>query len=169
MPDVFYTHIASPLGPLLASGNESGLSGLSFPQGHKAYAPRPGWIADATPFAELRRQLDAWFGGEIRDFSLSLMIQGTAFQKRVWALLAEIPFGVTRSYGDLAQDLGNPGAARAVGLANGSNPIPIILPCHRVIGSNGALTGFGGGLPAKQFLLRHEGHILGAARQLSLF
>ncbi len=169
MDEVFYCHIDSPLGPLLVSGGAAGLAGLSFPAGHKSYGPKPGWRLDSAPFAEVRRQLDAWFGGEIRAFDLPLVIAGTAFQRRVWGLLAEIPFGITRSYGDLAQDLGNPGASRAVGLANGANPIPIILPCHRVIGSSGALTGFGGGLPAKRFLLRHEGHRLDRPAQLDLF
>lgn len=169
MDEVFYCHIESPLGPLLVSGDAAGLSGLSFPNGHKSYGPAAGWRQDAAPFAEVRRQLEAWFGGEIRSFDLPLVIRGTAFQRRVWALLAQIPFGVTRSYGALAQELGNPGASRAVGLANGANPIPIILPCHRVIGSTGALTGFGGGLAAKRFLLGHEGHRTDGPEQLSLF
>ena len=169
MTDLFYTHIPSPLGPLLLVGDEAALHGLSFPEGHKSYRPNPGWRTAEAPFAEARRQLDAWFGKELRDFDLPLAIHGTGFQKRVWALLAAIPFGQTRSYGDLARDLGNPNASRAVGLANGSNPLPIILPCHRVIGTNGALTGFGGGLPAKRFLLRHEGHRLEDEAQLRLF
>lgn len=155
-----FSYAPSPLGPLLLSGTDDALSGVSFPTGHKAYAPKPEWRPATTPFGEVIRQLDAYFAGDLRAFNLPLLIEGSAFQKTVWLLLAAIPYGATRSYGDLAHDLGKAGASRAVGLANGSNPLPIILPCHRVIGSSGALTGFGGGLPAKRFLLALEGHPL---------
>lgn len=169
MADRLYTFAPSPLGPLLLSGDGTVLHGLSFPEGHKSYGPAPSWTEAPSAFVEVRRQLDAYFGGELTVFDLPLVLEGTAFQRQVWQLLAAIPFGKTRSYGDLARDLGNPGSSRAVGLANGNNPIPIILPCHRVIGSNGALTGFGGGLPAKRFLLRLEGIAVGNDDQLSLF
>jgi methylated-DNA-[protein]-cysteine S-methyltransferase len=102
------------------------------------------------------RQLDAFFAGELRDFDLRLKPRGTAFQQRVWKLLCDIPFGETISYGELARRAGNPAASRAVGLANGSNPIAIVIPCHRVIGSNGKLTGYGGGLPNKRWLIDFE-------------
>ena len=106
---------------------------------------------------EARRQLTAYFAGRLRAFDLPLAPNGTDFQRRVWVELTKIPFGTTVSYGELARRLSNAAAVRAVGAANGRNPIPIIVPCHRVIGSNGSLTGFGGGLPRKQWLLRHEG------------
>lgn len=166
-PPRLFTHAPSPLGPLLLVGTQDALSGVSFPTGHKAYAPKPEWRQAVAPFAEAIRQLDAYFAGDLHSFDLPLLIEGSAFQKSVWLLLAQIPYGVTRSYGDLAHDLQKPGASRAVGLANGANPLPIILPCHRVIGSNGTLTGFGGGLPAKRHLLELEGHRL-PPEQLSL-
>lgn len=163
-----YTHIDSPVGRLLLAGDETALHYLSFPGGHKAFGPRPDWRPDGSPFREVRRQLDAYFTGELRDFDLPLHLTGTPFQIRVWNRLADIPFGETWTYGRIAADLGDPGASRAVGAANGNNPIPIILPCHRVIGASGALTGFGGGLPTKEWLLKHEGVLPGGA-QLSLF
>jgi methylated-DNA-[protein]-cysteine S-methyltransferase len=106
---------------------------------------------------EARRQLVAYFAGRLKVFDLPLAPNGTEFQRRVWSALTKIPFGATTSYAQLARRVGNEAAVRAVGAANGRNPIPIIVPCHRVIGSNGSLTGFGGGLPRKQWLLRHEG------------
>lgn len=154
---LFYCHADSPIGPLLLAGGDGALHFLSFPQGHKAFGAQPGWRQSDTPFEEVRRQLGAYFGGELQVFDIPLNPVGTAFQKSVWAYLADIPFGKTRTYGQIATALGKPGSARAVGAANGSNPLPIILPCHRVIGANGALTGFGGGLPTKSFLLNHEG------------
>jgi methylated-DNA-[protein]-cysteine S-methyltransferase len=118
--------------------------------------PNPSWRHDASPFGEAVRQLQAYFAGQLETFDLALSPQGTPFQLAVWRLLCEIPYGQTISYGELARRLGNPNAARAVGLANGSNPIPIVIPCHRVIGSNGKLTGYGGGLPIKEKLLALE-------------
>jgi methylated-DNA-[protein]-cysteine S-methyltransferase len=106
---------------------------------------------------EAREQLLAYFAGERRAFDLPLLPSGTPFQQQVWNALREIPFGATRSYRDIALRIGNPNGVRAVGAANGRNPLPIIVPCHRVIGSDGSMTGFGGGLPVKQFLLVHEG------------
>lgn len=164
-----YTHIGSPIGQLLLAGDGAALHYLSFPGGHKAFGPRPDWRPDPAPFAEVRRQLEAYFAGALRDFDLKLHLTGTPFQIRVWNRLAEIPYGKTVTYGRIATDLGDPGASRAVGAANGNNPIPIILPCHRVIGANGALTGFGGGLPTKEWLLKHEGVLPGSPVQLSLF
>lgn len=152
-----YTHVESPVGDLLVAGTEEALHFLSFPTGHKSFCPRPEWRRDDAPFQEVRRQLDAYFAGDLRRFELALHLSGTEFQNSVWRSLADIPFGQTRSYGQIARSVGRPKASRAVGAANGSNPLPIILPCHRVIGAGGSLTGFGGGLAVKAFLLRHEG------------
>ena len=114
------------------------------------------WRRDAAPFAEARRQFEAYFNGELAEFELALAPRGSDFQCRVWAALCDIPYGITISYGELAQRIGNPNASRAVGLANGANPLAIVVPCHRVIGANGSLTGYGGGLPTKKFLLELE-------------
>jgi len=153
---LFYSYLDSPVGDLLLAGDGDSLHYVSFPKGHKAFTPQEMWIRDDGKFGPVKEQLSAYFAGKLRDFDLKLTLHGTDFQKSVWRLLLEIPFGETRSYGDLANQLGSPGASRAVGLANGSNPIPIIVPCHRVIGSTGKLTGFGGGIETKQFLLELE-------------
>jgi len=153
---LFYSYFDSPVGALLMAGDGETLHYLSFPGGHKAFGPQAGWTRDDTRFGPVKRQLSAYFSGSLREFDLQLTLHGTDFQKKVWTLLLDIPFGETRSYGELAKTLGSLGASRAVGLANGSNPIPIIVPCHRVIGSTGKLTGFGGGLKTKQFLLELE-------------
>jgi len=153
---VFYTQIDSSVGPLLLAGDETGLREIRFEAGRRPRSPDPDWQLNPKPFAEATRQLRAYFAGERKDFDLPLILEGTAFQLQVWNALREIPYGQTISYLQLAQRIGNPKAVRAVGLANGANPIPIIIPCHRVIGSNGSLTGFGGGLPAKKTLLELE-------------
>lgn len=155
-----YTYIESPIGPLLVAGDNTALHYLSFPSGLKSFAPRPAWHRSDKPFTEVRRQLTAYFKGDLRRFDLPLHLTGTDFQKQVWRYLSQIPFGHMRSYGEVASELGKPKACRAVGAANGNNPIPIILPCHRVIGTNGALTGFGGGIPTKLYLLEHEDVLL---------
>jgi methylated-DNA-[protein]-cysteine S-methyltransferase len=165
----FFTYVTSPVGDLLVSGTEKALTGISFPRGSKAYPPKPDWVRNDAPFGEVRRQLNAYFAGDLKAFQLSLEVEGTEFQRRVWWALADIPFGETRSYGWQAKVVGTPSAARAVGAANGANPIPIILPCHRVIGSNGALTGFGGGIEVKRWLLAHEGALPAEEGQLALF
>lgn len=157
MTGLYYTHIASPLGDLLAAGTDEALHFLSFPTGRKAFGPHPDWQRADAAFHEVRRQLDAYFAGALRRFDLPLRFGGTTFQNSVWRYLAGIPFGETRTYGQIAASLRRPKASRAIGAANGNNPLPIILPCHRVIGAKGSLTGFGGGIPAKAFLLRHEG------------
>lgn len=157
MTGFYYTYVASPVGNLLVAGTDKELHFLSFPTGSKAFGPHPRWQQAEIPFQEVRRQLDAYFTGGLRQFDLPLSLAGTAFQNRVWRYLAAIPFGETRTYGQIAAGLGCSKSSRAVGSANGSNPLPIILPCHRVIGANGSLTGFGGGIPVKRFLLRHEG------------
>ena len=157
MTALSYTHIDSPVGSLLVAGDNDALHYLCFPSSRNAVKPRPDWHQTDAPFVEVQRQLSAYFTGQLRQFDLPLFLTGTAFQKSVWHHLSTIPFGKTQTYGQLAANLGSPKASRAVGGANGRNPIAIILPCHRVIGANGALTGFGGGLPTKEYLLRHEG------------
>lgn len=152
----FFTQIESPLGPLLLSSNDAGLREIQFVNGRHSAHVEPGWQENAAALKEPVRQLRAYFAGELKDFDLPLAPKGTEFQQNVWAELCSIPYGETISYGELARRIGNPNASRAVGLANGSNPIPIIIPCHRVIGANGKLTGYGGGLPIKEKLLALE-------------
>ena len=154
----YYTRIESPIEPLLlASDGESLTSLFMVTQRHGPFFSET-WKRDdnAKPFAEARRQMEAYFAGELTEFDLPLNMIGTEFQKTVWRELLNIPFGVTISYGELAERVGNPSASRAVGAANGRNPISIIVPCHRVIGSNGKLTGYGGGIERKEWLLSHE-------------
>jgi methylated-DNA-[protein]-cysteine S-methyltransferase len=151
-----YTFIGSPLGDLLASRDDEGITGLYLPTGRHPVYPQPQWERDDAAFDDLRSQLEEYFSGSRREFDLPLHAHGTAFQKRVWAALREIPYGTTASYGATALAIGAPTASRAVGLANGQNPISIVVPCHRVIGANGSLTGYGGGLDAKRWLLSHE-------------
>jgi len=156
MGAMFYTTMKSPIGPLLLAGDEGGLRLVYFATGRGPKSPQRGWTEDRTPFKEVIRQLEAYFEGKLQDFDIPLVLDGTEFQLLVWNNLRKIPYGETISYGQLARQIGSPDGARAVGLANGSNPIPIIIPCHRVIGSNGDLTGFGGGLPIKKKLLALE-------------
>jgi len=152
----FYCYHQSPLGPLLLVSDSTALTQINFPShGHPTQA-KPEWQKDEQPLREVIRQLHAYFSAELESFDVELAPDGTPFQQRVWKELLEIPYGETISYGELARRIGNPNASRAVGLANGSNPIPIIIPCHRVIGSNGKLTGYGGGLPIKERLLALE-------------
>lgn len=148
--------VATPIGDLTVVGDGRALRGLYFPD----HARRPGTDTfgprDDLAFPAARAQLAEYFAGERTTFDLPLDPQGNEFQRSVWRLLTAIPYGRTRSYGQLAADLGDPGLARAVGAANGRNPIPIVVPCHRVVGSNGHLTGFAGGIEAKAWLLDHE-------------
>ena len=152
-----YDEIETPIGPLLVAADDSGLRRIFFPSRGTAHAPETGWLRDPAPFRELARQLSAYFGGKRRAFSLTLAPEGTAFQLATWRALSEIPYGTTISYAELARRVGRPAASRAVGAANGANPLPIVVPCHRVIGADGSLTGFGGGLPIKRALLELEG------------
>jgi methylated-DNA-[protein]-cysteine S-methyltransferase len=151
-----YTYLDSPFGDLLAVRDDVGLTALHLPSGRKPGAVAPGWTHDAAAFEDVRSQVEEYFAGSRQTFDLPLNLMGTPFQLRVWTALLDIPYGETTSYGKTALAIGAPTASRAVGLANGQNPIPIIVPCHRVIGSNGSLTGYGGGLPAKRWLLSHE-------------
>ncbi len=151
-----YCFLSTPIGDLLLAGDEQGLALISFPEGPTHREPESEWIHSQKPFAEAKAQLTAYFDGALKDFDLALNPGGTEFQLQVLSELQKIPYGTTTSYGDIARRIGRPKAVRAVGAANGRNPIPIIIPCHRVVGSNGALTGFGGGLPTKVALLRLE-------------
>lgn len=153
---VFYATMNSPLGELLLTSNGTHLTGL-FMTPHRHGPTRDGsWTRDDAKFSETTRQLREYFGGTRTRFDIPCAAHGTPFQKSVWAALTRIPFGATCSYADIARDIGNPKAVRAVGLANGRNPISIIVPCHRVIGANGSLTGYGGGIERKEWLLKHE-------------
>jgi|SRR6478609_4309914 len=153
---VSYIRMESPVGPLMLVADDTGLRRIDFVNGRSPVRSGPQWRERAEYLGETVRQLRAYFAGELEAFDLPLAPQGTPFQLAVWKRLCEIPYGKTISYGELARRIGNPNASRAVGLANGSNPIPIVIPCHRVIGSNGKLTGYGGGLPIKEKLLGLE-------------
>jgi len=146
-----YDTIDSPIGELLLAGDGRSLSAV-----HMDGSPRPGWRRDPHALREAAGQLRAYFAGELREFDLPLAPEGTPFQREVWSALREIPYGTTISYAELAAAVGRPHAARAVGAANGRNPVAVVIPCHRVIGASGALTGYGGGLARKRLLLDLE-------------
>jgi methylated-DNA-[protein]-cysteine S-methyltransferase len=150
------TTVDSPLGVLTLTAADGFLTGMAMDGQKHAPRPHPEATHDDGWFTEVTGQLDAYFAGTLTQFEVPIRLEGTDFQRRVWAQLQEIPYGETISYGELARRLGNPGASRAVGLANGRNPIAVIIPCHRVIGANGTLTGYGGGLDRKVWLLDHE-------------
>lgn len=148
--------MASPIGPLLLAAEDSSLRQILFARNGKPAEPKPDWQENASSLSETIRQLNDYFAGKLESFDLPVAPEGTPFQQKVWKELCQIPYGETISYGELALRIGNANASRAVGLANGSNPIPIVIPCHRVIGSNGKLTGYGGGLDIKEKLLALE-------------
>ena len=152
----YYYYHKTPIGKLLLAGDGKALQLLGFPSGSMARRHEKDWVEDRKKFGKVIKQLDEYFAGKRQDFDLSLEPMGTDFQQQVWQALTEIPYGETCSYGELARHIGRPKASRAVGAANGINPIPVIVPCHRVIGSNGKLTGFGGGIKTKSFLLDLE-------------
>jgi methylated-DNA-[protein]-cysteine S-methyltransferase len=156
-----FTHFDSPIGRLLLTSDRTALTGLYMERGREAQST-DGWAEDGTaePLARALLQLHEYFAGTRRTFDVPLRLAGTVFQQRVWRGLQEIPYGETSSYGQLAGRIGKPGASRAVGLANGRNPISILVPCHRVIGADGSLTGYGGGLERKQWLLAHEASVV---------
>lgn len=163
-----YDVVPAPIGRLIVASDGAAIVGVWMAN---ASPGDPCWASargDDALLREARAQLDAYFAGRLRQFDLSLAPNGTEFQRRVWLALRAIPFGTTISYGALARRVGNGAAARAVGAANGQNPIPIIVPCHRVIGSNGSLTGFGGGLDRKRWLLNHEGALPRGQEELAL-
>jgi methylated-DNA-[protein]-cysteine S-methyltransferase len=151
-----YTCVDSPIGELLLVGDGSTLHGLVMQDGKHPVDIDPSWERDDDAFADARRQLGEYFAGERRAFDLPVHLEGTEFQVRVWEALREIPYGTTISYGELARRVGRPAGARAVGAANGRNPVAVVVPCHRVIGADGSLTGFGGGVERKQLLLGLE-------------
>jgi len=167
MPTVF-TRFPSPVGELILTASDTALTGVYFPTSRRGPPPthRADWVQDSgqgrasASLARARQQLTEYFDGTRTTFDLPLEALGSAFEHRVWNALRTIPYGVTMSYGELARRLGDVNATRAVGAANGKNPIPIIVPCHRVVGANGELTGFGGGLDCKRWLLEHEGALL---------
>lgn len=156
METIYYTHLESPIGKLLLAGTDSTLQWVGFPTGKQLKTPETHWVESDSPFQAVIQQLLDYFDGTRQTFALPLGAQGTPFQKKVWQALLEIPYGKTVTYGEIAQKIGQPKASRAVGAANGQNPIPIIIPCHRVIGKSGDLTGFGGGLALKEKLLSLE-------------
>ncbi|MCA3014293.1 MAG: methylated-DNA--[protein]-cysteine S-methyltransferase [Myxococcaceae bacterium] len=156
---VSYGVIDSPVGRLLLTSDGKGLTGLYPPAHGRQPAIGAGWQRHDAFFTGVKDQLEAYFAGRLTRFEVSLAAKGTPFQRRVWDALLEVPYGATVTYGEVAARLGCPAAARAVGLANGRNPISIIVPCHRVVGRSGKLTGYAGGLELKRTLLDHEGHL----------
>ena len=153
---MFYDIIDTPLGQMTLIGDEHSLIHIELPEAKRPLMLASEWRRDANRFSEERRQFDQYFSGTSNTFDLPLAPSGTPFQKEVWRALCDIGYGETISYGELASRIGRPKASRAVGLANGANPLSIIVPCHRVIGANGSLTGYGGGMNAKRWLLDHE-------------
>jgi methylated-DNA-[protein]-cysteine S-methyltransferase len=151
-----YRTVDSPVGPLTLAGHDDVLTNLRMEDQTHPPSGREGWVLDEHAFPKVVDQLEAYFAGELTEFDVAFRLEGTPFQRQVWAALLEIPYGETWSYGAVARRIGRPMASRAVGMANGRNPIGIIVPCHRVIGSTGRLTGYGGGLDRKQVLLDLE-------------
>ncbi len=153
---MYYCYLDTPIGELLLAGENDALTMIGFPKGSMRRDPAPDWIFNEKPLATARQQLTEYFAGTRKEFDLPVALSGTEFQVSVLEALQQIPYGETVSYGEIAKRIGRPKAVRAVGAANGRNPIPIVVPCHRVIGSSGDLTGFGGGLDTKEALLRLE-------------
>ena len=154
-----YTYIDSPVGKLLLVGENEVIHYLSFQSGKMHFQPKPDWQYNPATLSQAWQQIAAYFAGQLKQFDLAIAPNGSVFQMQVLDALQQIPFGEMRSYKDIAHTIGRPQSMRAVGAANGRNPIPLIIPCHRVIGANGSLTGFGGGVGTKAFLLRLEGAI----------
>lgn len=157
---VWYTLLGTPLGALCIVGTTKGLTHVEFQDGERPVRLKPGWQEDQGVLGEARKQLQAYFEGRRQRFTLALAPEGTPFQQRVWRELQEIPWGTTTTYREIAERLGQPAAVRAVGHANGRNPIAIVIPCHRVVDANGRLTGYAGGIATKRRLLQHEGALL---------
>lgn len=153
---MYYTQYDSPIGQLLLVGDGENIHKILFPKDRRPTEPDEAWNQNDSAFTPLIEQLNAYFEGTLKQFSVSLAPNGTEFQRKVWDALLNIDYGATCSYKDIAGIIGKPGASRAVGAANGANPIPIVIPCHRIIGTNGTLTGFAGGLLTKSWLLSHE-------------
>lgn len=168
----YYDYLDTPIGALLLAGCEDYLRFVSFPSiseeaaavGHEGHTPRdplPAWKQDRSKFTQARQELTEYFAGARTEFTVPLKLSGTEFQRAVWQALQDVPYGETCSYGDIAHAIKNPKSSRAVGGANNANPIPVIVPCHRIIGADKSMTGFGGGIPTKEFLLDLEGRIAG--------
>ena len=153
---LLYTRLQSPIGELLLLGDGEALHGLYMQEGRRPRRIAPDWRASTAAFTTVIDELRAYFEGHPIAFDVPLRLRGTEFELRVWRALQDIPYGATASYGEVAREIGEPSAARAVGLANGRNPIAVIVPCHRVIGADGSLTGYGGGLERKRLLLELE-------------
>jgi methylated-DNA-[protein]-cysteine S-methyltransferase len=158
--ELLYTKMESPIGDLLLVGDGEALCRLDMQQGRSPTAINPRWERRDEAFADVRRQLTEYFDGRRSSFDVPLALEGNSFEQRVWDALCEIPYGETVSYGEIARRIGQPDAPRAVGLANGRNPIAVIVPCHRVIGADGTLVGYGGGLERKRLLLDLESGVL---------
>jgi len=153
---IAYTIMNSPLGRILVARNADGLTRINFQDGTEAISPQAGWREQAAALVNATAQLEAYFRGELRQFEIPLAPEGTAFQRQVWQAMKAIPYGQTITYAELARQVGRPQAARAVGGASSRNPLPVVVPCHRVVGSDGSLTGYAGGLHLKQALLDLE-------------
>jgi methylated-DNA-[protein]-cysteine S-methyltransferase len=164
----YYSELSTPVGPVTIVSDGAAITGLTMRPAANVIARAGEWIEDDHRLAGARDQLTAYFAGDLREFSLALAPRGSAFQRQVWAALVKIPFGETTSYGALASALGHAGSARAVGAANRTNPIGIVVPCHRVIGADGTLTGYAGGIERKKYLLDHEAAVAGSPRQMEL-
>jgi methylated-DNA-[protein]-cysteine S-methyltransferase len=154
----YFTTLRSPVGELIVAGDGEAVTGVGFAArgARRGFVVTDDWVEDAAPLAAVTDQLSAYFAGERRDFDLLLRPSGTAFQRRVWDAVVAVPYGRTTTYGELAAGLGRPRSARAVGAANGANPLAIVIPCHRIVGADRGLAGYGGGLAAKRFLLALE-------------
>jgi methylated-DNA-[protein]-cysteine S-methyltransferase len=160
---MLYTSLDSPIGELLLVGDGQALHGLYMQEGRTAISVRPQWERQDGPFAAVRAQLDEYWNGRRRDFDVPLALHGSPFQQQAWRALQQIPYGETVSYGEQARRIGPTADPRAVGQANGRNPVAVIVPCHRVIGADGSLTGYGGGVERKRLLLELEGGVLSLA------
>jgi len=157
---MWYDIFPSAFGEILVVGDDQAIEILNFQKSTSPHPVDPAWRRDAAPFTRVKEELQAYFAGELQDFSFPVAPRGTEFQRQVWQALREIPYGKLATYRDIAQRIGRPNAVRAVGAANGANPVAVVVPCHRVIGSNGTLTGYAGGLEIKERLLQLEGSLM---------
>ena len=157
---MWYDIFPSAFGEILVVGDDQAIEILNFQNSTSPHPVDPAWRRDAALFGNVRQELEAYFAGELQEFTLNVVPRGTEFQRQVWQALQEIPYGTLATYRDIAQRIGRPNAVRAVGAANGANPVAVVVPCHRVIGSNGTLTGYAGGLEIKERLLQLEGSLM---------
>lgn len=157
---MWYDIFPSAFGEILVVGDDQAIEILNFQNRTSPHPVDPAWRRDPALFGKARQELEAYFAGELQEFTLNVVPRGTEFQRQVWQALQEIPYGTLATYRDIAQRIGRPNAVRAVGAANGANPVAVVVPCHRVIGSNGTLTGYAGGLEIKERLLQLEGSLM---------